>query len=151
MNTRDVVRVQTLVRLGPAEAFRRFTDEIDVWWRRGSRFRWLTRGGTLRFVDGMLVEESDGERFVVGRVTEWQPGEHLAFEWRAPTFSDGETTQVDVRFQSEEHGTRVSVEHSGWNAIRSDHPARRNTGTTSAFSGLFGLYWADLLGSFRRT
>ena len=49
-----------------------FTDEIDLWWRRGPRFRFLTESeGTLRFEPGAgrrLVETAagDGSEFIGG-------------------------------------------------------------------------------------
>jgi hypothetical protein len=33
----DQVRVSVLVEVPPADAFRIFVEDIDLWWRRGSR------------------------------------------------------------------------------------------------------------------
>lgn len=147
---RDAVTVERVVAVDPARAFAAFTDEIDGWWRRGSRFRWLTRGGALAFEGGQLVERCDKDAFVVGAVLAWEPPHRLVFEWRAPTFVGDEVTEVEIRFVAEAGRTRVLLEHRGWSRIRRDHPARGGTKETPAFQGLFGLYWADLLGAFAR-
>ena len=62
--------------------------------------------------------------FVIGRVVQWAPGERLVLSWRLPNFADAESTEVDVRFEPIDGGTRVSVEHRGWSDLRTDHPAR---------------------------
>src|SRR5262249_40216199 len=72
----DSVTVTSVVALAPGAAFAVFTDEIDAWWRRGSRFRFRDgEDGTLAFAGGRLVESyAGGDRFEVGRVLDWQPG-----------------------------------------------------------------------------
>jgi len=146
----DEVRLQLTVPTTPDVAFHVFTQEIDQWWRRETRFRWLTRGGTLSFEDGVLVEHTEDERFVVGQVSAWEPGWRLVFGWRAPSFAEGELTQVEVTFQPHPQGTRVTLVHRGWSALPVDHPARKGTGDGSAFRGFLGLYWGDLVGAFQR-
>ena len=50
----DQARVTVLVEVEPALAFRVFTEEIDQWWRRGSRFRVSGRShGILRLEPGV--------------------------------------------------------------------------------------------------
>ena len=144
------VTVTTTVAVPPAAAFAVFTEHIDAWWRRGPRFRWLVSGeGVLAFeggADGRLVERApDGEAFEIGRVLAWEPGERLAFAFRARAFAPDESTDVDVRFEpTERGGTRVVVRHGGWDAIRPDHPARHGFNGT-AFVSFIGVWWSDLL------
>lgn len=33
------VRVSTIIAVDPQEAFRIFTEEVDLWWKRSPRFR----------------------------------------------------------------------------------------------------------------
>ncbi len=54
----------------------------------------------------------DGTEFEIGRVTTYQPPAVVAFTWRAPSWEVA--TQVEVRFIAEGSGTRVELEHSGW-------------------------------------
>ena len=38
MSRKAQVKVSTLVAVSPAEAFRVFTEEVDLWWKRSMRF-----------------------------------------------------------------------------------------------------------------
>jgi hypothetical protein len=144
----EFVRVTTVVELDPAEAFEVFTREIDAWWKRGPRYRWGdvirfegTRGGRLVEARGEAVQE-------IGRILIWEPGARLVFEWRAVNFAPGEVTEVEVRFERAERGTRVVLEHRGWEAIPAKHPVRHGLSGTG-FTDMIGLWWADLLTSYR--
>jgi hypothetical protein len=149
----DCVRVTTTVAVDPATAFAIFTEEVDLWWRRGPRYRFGGgREGALAFepgVGGRLVEVyAAGDEYEVGRVRAWQPGRRLAFVWRGTTFAPGEETEVEVRFERVAAGTRVTLEHRGWEALRADHPARHGL-TGPAFASMVGLWWGDLLTTLR--
>jgi uncharacterized protein YndB with AHSA1/START domain len=151
VNSTDSVRATTVVAVEPAVAFAVFTEEIDLWWRRGPRFRWRPdHNGKLRFegrVGGRLVEVIDdaaGDQFEVGRILTWDPGERLVFEFRALNFEPDQRTEVEVRFEAVPSGTRVSVEHRGWDALPADHAARHGL-AGDAFAGMMGVWWADLL------
>src|SRR4051812_23931403 len=122
----DKATVTLFVDVAPADAFDVFTTEIDLWWRRGPANR---IAGVLHLeprLGGRIFEEYDGGTKVheVGTITAWSPPAHLAFEWRSTSFVPGETTWVDVRFVASGGGTRVTLEHRGWAAIRGDHPVR---------------------------
>jgi uncharacterized protein YndB with AHSA1/START domain len=147
----DSVRVTTVVAVDPATAFEVFTDEVDAWWRQGPRFRFRhDDSGTLRFeggADGRLVEVfgADGEDvYEVGRVRAWEPARRLVFEFRALAFEPGESTEVEVRFEPVAGGTRVSVEHRGWGALREDHPVRHGL-AGKAFRDMMSVWWGDQL------
>jgi uncharacterized protein YndB with AHSA1/START domain len=155
MRTTDSVTVTTVVAIDPATAFKVFTEETAIWWKPGPQSRFggdLT--GALRFEQGpggRLLEVRDapaGEPFEVGRVLIWEPPIRLAFEWRAHNFEPGERTEVEVRFEQVDNGTRVTVEHRGWDSLRADHPARFGY-TGLAFGDIVGLWWADLLVSIK--
>jgi uncharacterized protein YndB with AHSA1/START domain len=130
----------------PATAFRIFTADIGTWWKRGTRY-WndSVAGRELRFeprVGGRLLEVRNletGEGFEIGRVRAWEPGRRLAFTWRQEDWQAAESTDVDVRFEPTKHGTRVTVEHTGWGRVRSVDPA--------ASEG-YGKGWAELLGFY---
>jgi uncharacterized protein YndB with AHSA1/START domain len=108
----------------PKDAFTAFTEQIGAWWRRGTRY-WNDpeRGVSVRFephVGGRLIEvydEASGEGFEIGRVTAWEPGERVAFTWRTADRAEAASTDVDVRFAATAAGTRVTVEHSGWERL----------------------------------
>jgi uncharacterized protein YndB with AHSA1/START domain len=153
MKPSDSVSVTTLVDVDPATAFRIFTDEVDLWWRRGPRYRPEIAGeGTMRFeprVGGRLLEVYEtGKVFELGRIHAWEPGARLLFDWRARNFEPGETTVVEVRFEESGNGTRVTLEHRGWDSISAGHPARHGL-TGEAFTSMIGLRWADQLVALR--
>jgi uncharacterized protein YndB with AHSA1/START domain len=156
----DAARVTVMVAAPPAVAFEVFTQEIDLWWRRGPRFRSLSSKslktpGILHFegkVGGRLFESSGdgpGETLVVmGRITVWDPPSRLVFEWRNKTFTEQEHTTVEVQFKETHGKTEVTVEHRGWGALRADHPARHGL-AGPAFSRSLGMFWGDLMSSMR--
>lgn len=150
-----VARVTTTVAVAPAIAFEVFTEEIDRWWRRGARFRRGAEGSELRFAaadDGRRLIETTGggaaDAIEIGKVLAWEPGARLVFEWRGPDFAPGELTVVEVRFEPAAGGTRVTLEHRGWEAFGPDHPARHQLDGTG-FTSMLGLWWADLLTALR--
>ena len=153
----DQARVTVSVAVPPAEAFRIFTEEIDLWWRRGRRFRNAPgERGLIRLepgVGGRVFESfttDAGETVVeIGRTQVWQPPQRLVFEWRAANFAAHETTEVEVRFEPSTSGTQVTVVHRGWSALRADHPVRHGL-DSPAFVRMMGLWWGDLLTSLRQ-
>ncbi|HKJ23723.1 MAG TPA: SRPBCC domain-containing protein [Myxococcota bacterium] len=152
----EVVRASTVVAAAPDDAFRLFTDEVDAWWRRGPRFRFRPGAdGVMRFegeAGGRLVEAFDAageDVYEVGRILAWEPPGRLCFEFRARAFAPGETTRVEIRFEAVAQGTRVVVEHAGFEAFAADHPVRHGL-VGPAFGAMMGSWWADLLLAARR-
>jgi hypothetical protein len=152
----DRARVSVLVAAPPDVAFRVFTEEIDQWWRRGLKYRVSGKGRGVMCLEpgvgGRLFEEIEsgaGARVVeTGRVTEWDPPARFALEWRNVNFSKTEKTLVEVDFEESPSGTIVTVTHSGWSAIRPDHPARHGL-DVPAFIRMNGMWWGEVLTSFR--
>jgi uncharacterized protein YndB with AHSA1/START domain len=146
-------RVTTFVEVTPDDAFAVFTEEIDSWWRRGPRFRMDAGAASeLRFEQDArgrrLIERSASGMREIGRVLAWEPGRRLMFEWRPSNFAPGEVTEVEVRFEPAGDGTRVTLEHRGWDAIRGDHPARHGL-REHAFAAMIGKHWGELMTAFR--
>jgi uncharacterized glyoxalase superfamily protein PhnB/uncharacterized protein YndB with AHSA1/START domain len=88
-------------------AFDAFTSEIDAWWVRGAiNFFDAARAIEMKIepgVDGRVLEVYEGDALELGRITAWEPGERLAYR------SSVDDSEVDVRFESVEGGTRVRV------------------------------------------
>ncbi|RKH17617.1 activator of HSP90 ATPase [Corallococcus praedator] len=153
MPSADRARVTTFVAVSPLDAFEVFTQETDVWWSKGPRNRaFHASNSSLRFEPpgpgGRLLESSETEVFEVGRVLVWEPGARLVFQWRASNFAPDEITEVEVRFEPSFGGTRVVLEHRGWDSIRMDHPARHGM-DGPATVGMMGRWWGDLVTRFR--
>ena len=89
-----------------------------------------------------------GGEYEVGRITLWDPPAELAFQWRPASFSAEQTTEVHVRFQAVDDGTRVVVEHTGWDAIAPKHAARHGF-PLAAFLAREAEWWQALLRSLQ--
>jgi uncharacterized protein YndB with AHSA1/START domain len=149
--SRSRVLVALRVAAPAARTFTAFTGEIDEWWRPNGLFRFTDRaGGRLAFEPDppeRLVEiGTDGERFEIGPVTVWDPPHLLVFGWRQAGFPTGRATEVSVRSNAVRSGTRVTVEHLGWDAIPQDHAARHGF-PLSAFQQRLAEWWQALLRS----
>jgi uncharacterized protein YndB with AHSA1/START domain len=109
------IRKSIWVERPPEISFRVFCEEIGQWWPKGPSF-----GG--KDLKDMIIEGrvggrfhevyADGSEYEIGRVTEYRPPAVVAFTWRAPSWD--KATQVEVRFNAEGSGTRINLEHSGW-------------------------------------
>jgi uncharacterized protein YndB with AHSA1/START domain len=150
----DEARVTIGLAVEPQRAFEVFTQEIDLWWRRGPRFR-NARGdsGIIALEPGAggrvfeSFREGDVETVIeIGRTRVWEPPRRLVFAWRNVNFAPAEETEVEVLFEPSASGTRVTVMHRGWSQLRSDHPVRHGQ-QGAEFIRMNGLWWADLLRS----
>jgi len=152
MTSKAIVALR--VKASRERAFDVFTREIGLWWRPNDLFR-FTPGppGRMAFepwLDGRLTEtDPQGRAFEIGRVTQWAPGEKLAFTWRQASFAPDQFTEVEVRFEPVGDETRVTVEHSGWDRVPPDHVPRHGF-PERAFLTRHAEWWRDLLASFSR-
>jgi uncharacterized protein YndB with AHSA1/START domain len=111
------IRKAITVARPPEVAFRVFTEEIGRWWplREGFSFG-RERAQDLIIearVGGRFFERfNDGTEFEVGRVTAFQPPHLVSLTWKAPDWEG--PTDIEVRFVAEGSGTRVELEHRGW-------------------------------------
>jgi glutathione S-transferase len=105
------IRRSIWLKRSPETSFKVFCEDIGDWWPRG-----FAEGSRLfldRQVGGRLFERRlDGTEYEIGRVTAYEPPSVVAFTWCAPSWEL--TTQVEIRFSPEREGTRVDLEHSGW-------------------------------------
>lgn len=148
------VRVEVPIDL----AFECFTREIDLWWRRGPKYRRAgVRSGLIHLepqVGGRLFESIDSGAahptvVEIGRVRAWEPPHRVAFSWRGGNFVDDEITEVDVRFVAQGEATLVTVVHTGWARLRADHPVRHGL-APSPFCAMMAQWWGDQLAALRR-
>ena len=155
----DRVSVTVTVAVPPARAFAAFTEEIDRWWRRGLAYRVAGRRPGMLVLEpragGRLFEQYDGPTpgdgpriHEAGTITVWDPPSRLAFDWRGANFQPGELTHVEIVFTPTEAGTRLDLVHSGFAALRPDHPVRHGE-PVPAFIRRLGMWWGDLLSSLR--
>lgn len=152
----DKVRVQTYVRVAPHAAFDVFTLELDQWWRHGPEYRVGGKHqGPLHLepkLGGRVFQqygEAGAAAHAIGEITVWDPPARFAFTWRGFNFRGADpATLVEVWFEAERDGTRVTLEHRGFAALREDHPVRHGRPTV-AFIRETAMWWGSLLTSLR--
>ena len=109
------------------ETFAVFTRQIGAWWPLPTHGIFGADAGGLAFEDGLLVERAvDGRTCVWGEVVDWDPPHRLVITWHPGRDAD-EASEVEVRFAaSEGGGTRVELEHRGWERFGENAMLRRH-------------------------
>lgn len=118
------IRKSIRVECSPEDSFKVFCVDMANWWPGGfgGKDSKLHLEGE---VGGRFYERrGDGTEYEIGRVTAYQPPSLVAFTWRAPSWDA--TTQVEIRFTAESGGTRIELEHSGWEQSEKTRDARNN-------------------------
>lgn len=117
------IRRELVVELGPEPAFELFTGRIGEWWPL-ERFSVFGDGTSVAFVGGELIETCGERRARWGSVTDWVPGRRVAFSWHPGAAQEQPSSHVSVSFHPEGTGTRVILEHSGWEAYEDPEGTR---------------------------
>ena len=94
------------VPLESSSAFDTLVDELGAA---------LARHG-LRFVAGPTGGIIQGSN-QPGRVTRWEHGRRIRLEWRAASWQPDDASEIDVRFEPIDGGTRITMEHRGWDRL----------------------------------
>jgi uncharacterized protein YndB with AHSA1/START domain len=114
------LRKTLVVPLTQEAAFRRWTAEVGSWWPYRTHSVGEGKVRTVVFegrVGGQLYEEwHDGTRHVWGTVLEWQPPGLVRYTWH-PGMDPSTAQQLELRFEPEGGGTRVTLIHSGWEKL----------------------------------
>jgi uncharacterized protein YndB with AHSA1/START domain len=77
-------------------------------------------------IGGRFFErQEDGTEAVWGTVTAWEPPLRLAFTWH-PGRAESTAQEVEVRFTPVDGGTRVELEHRGWEKLGERAEEARN-------------------------
>lgn len=114
------IRKSVSVRVPLETAFRVFTAELGTWWPLASKSVSHEDAETVvveRRVGGRVVELTrGGEEHPWGEVLVWEPSFRFAFSWH-PGRGAETAQELDVRFTRVEGGTRIDLEHGGWEAL----------------------------------
>jgi uncharacterized protein YndB with AHSA1/START domain len=117
--TADTAVVQKTVTVArpPEEAFALFTDGLASWWPLATHSIFKDRATTAVVegrVGGRLYELNvDGKEGIWGTVRIWEPPHRVVYSWH-PGRGEETAQEVEVRFLPASGGTRVEVEHRGW-------------------------------------
>ena len=124
----EVVRKMVTVDCAVEEAFRIFTEDALSWWPVESH---SIHGAGVRdvvfepAVGGEVYEvAATGEHGHWATVLEWDPPNRLVLAWNILE-REGDQTEVEVRFVPEGDGTRVELEHRGWENVVAHGPEKR--------------------------
>jgi uncharacterized protein YndB with AHSA1/START domain len=133
----EAIRKTVNVALPVEKAFRLFTDGIGTWWP----FATHSIGGeaveaAVFDVEAKRLYEraADGTEHDWGDILAWEPPNRFLLGWRVNPARPG--TEVEVRFEPEGTGTRVELEHRGWEKC--------GPGERSSYDG----GWEHVLGKF---
>lgn len=116
------------VSLPVETAFQLFTDGIARWWPLVTH----SVGGVDAFschiegrVGGRIYEVmKDGQESTWGTLLAWEPPQRLRFTFHPGRAADSAQT-VEVVFQAEGGGTRLTLTHRGWDALGADGVGKR--------------------------
>jgi uncharacterized protein YndB with AHSA1/START domain len=107
------ITASLVVELSPDDAFAHLVSElVGTLSRSGVAAMRLDPGPGGGIVE--LRGDDGGEQVEVARVSEWVPGERIVLGWHAADWGRSRRTEVELRFEPEGGGTRVTFEHRGW-------------------------------------
>ena len=145
----------------PEVAFKRWTTDIGAWWPGRTHSVGQKKVKNVVFGAGVgerLYEEwHDGTQKEWGRVTRWEPPRLVRYTWypdRTPEFAQ----DIEVRFDAEGSGTRLTLTHTGWERLGAEaRRARRGypigwSYVMAIYAGRKGplVYALDLVGTVMR-
>ena len=135
------VRKSLLVHASPEDAFDVFTEDIDSWWPRTHHI------GKVPMQRVIIEPKASGRCYTVqvdgtecdwGRVLAWDPPARFVMSWY-PGKDDSQATELEVRFTAEGSGTRVDLEHRGWEILAEEGQQTRDN---------YDSGWPTVLGYF---
>ena len=115
-----VIRKSIEVDVPVETAFRVFTEQAGSWWPLATKSVGHEEAEDLVFeprVGGRVHERlRSGEEHEWGEILAWDPPERLVFTWH-PGRSPETSQEVEVRFSASGEGTRLELEHRGWERL----------------------------------
>ena len=113
--------VKTIVVPWSADAaFRRWTTDIATWWPTQTHSVGQKKVKTLVFgrALGERIYEvwQDGTEQEWGRITAWEPPHRVRYTWY-PDRTAESAQNIEVRFEREGSGTRLTLTHTGWERL----------------------------------
>ena len=138
----EAVRKTITVDCVVEEAFRVFTADALSWWPIATH---SVHGDSVEEIvfeehEGGEVYElsANGERSHWATVVSWEPPSRLVLAWNILE-REAIPTEVEVSFLPDGAGTRVELEHRGWEAIAEEAESKRSSYDTG-WEHILGLY-----------
>ena len=137
----EVVRKVVTVDCAVEEAFRVFTEDAMSWWPVATH----SIHETVREivfepeVGGEVYEVSTGgEKGHWATVTAWEPPGRLVLAWNVRR-AEPVPTEVEILFVAEGAGTRVELEHRGWEGV-AEGAAEKRASYEAGWDVVLGTY-----------
>jgi uncharacterized protein YndB with AHSA1/START domain len=121
----EPIRTAVLIDCSPEHAFDVFTNAMSDWWPLEHHSLAVDAQGDLK-AEGVVVEPriagriyevmSDGTEGNWGTILVWEPPRRLVIAWK-PNTNANPPTEIEISFTREGEGTRVDLEHRGWERL----------------------------------
>ena len=121
------------------DAFHLFTERFAEWWPLEAHS--INKDDAEHcaiepWVGGRIFERTvDGDEEEWGSVTRWEPPGRLEFTWH-PGRPEDPIETIEIDFQVEADGTRVTLTHRGWDRSSEMHCSMR----TLAWSSILNIF-----------
>ncbi len=116
------IRKSVVVPLDVEQAFELFTHRTAEWWPLATHSLAGEEAEAAFFegrVGGRVYERSrTGDEALWATIVAWEPPHRFALEWKVNPAKP--STELEVRFTAEGDGTRVDLEHRGWEQYGDD-------------------------------
>ena len=117
----EPLRLSLDVDCEPVDAFAVWTEKFSLWWPADHT---VTGDPALVALEprlgGRIYERStDGTEHEWGEITVWEPPERLGYLWHLLR-DRADATDVEISFRAHGSGTRVEIEHRGWERLGAD-------------------------------
>ena len=138
----EPLRLAFDVDCSPGHAFETWTARFGSWWPASHS---VTGRDDLDIVletrlGGRIFERTPaGEEHDWGEVTIWEPPRRLGYLWHLRR-DRADATDVEIRFLRSGAGTRVEIEHTGWERLGAEGQSWRDRNRGG---------WESLLPHFR--
>ena len=115
------VRTSVTVEASREHAFHVFTERMADWWPTSTHSiepdKVVVASMECRPGGRIVERHADGREASWGVIRVWEPPGRLVFSWN-PSYEERPETEVEVTFtELPEGGTRVDLEHRGWEAL----------------------------------
>ena len=139
------VRKDAHLPLSPADAFRHFAGRFGEWWPFSKVSVGTTNVASVHLEGkqgGRIFERwTSGEERPWGTILVWDPPQRLRFSWH-PGQDELLAQEVELTFTPDGDGTRVQLEHCGWEKLGDRAEAMRESYDTG-WQLVFGTHFAD--------
>lgn len=131
------------VALDVESAFELFTRRINSWWPLADHSVGGEEATAVVFEErkgGRLIERTRGEgRHVWAEVLDWDPPHRFILSWHPGRPSDTASV-LEVRFDASGEGTKVTLEHRGWEELGLEEGSRLRDRYDGGWDGVLDLF-----------